>query len=171
MRKPKSARVEVLPDSSSPFQQLLETAPAKIGRVASLGASASLCFATIATAESADRVSVVVAGSVEPTPARVIAHVTPADVGREVVVGFELGQLDKPIVLGFLGGAPSVFGRDEVEVQANRLSIEGEQQVVIRCGSASITLTESGKILIKGDYVSSRATGTNRVRGGSVQIN
>jgi hypothetical protein len=42
---------------------------------------------------------------------------------------------------------------------------------VLQCGKASITLTKAGKVLIQGSYVSSRSTGVNRVKGGSVQLN
>jgi len=46
-----------------------------------------------------------------------------------------------------------------------------KDQLVLRCGRASITLTAAGKVLIEGAYVSSRSTGVNRIKGGSVQIN
>ncbi|MEW5071937.1 hypothetical protein AB1P14_09365, partial [Pseudomonas aeruginosa] len=38
-------------------------------------------------------------------------------------------------------------------------------------GKASITLTRAGKVIIRGAYLSSRSTGVNRIKGGSVQIN
>ena len=44
-------------------------------------------------------------------------------------------------------------------------------QIVLRCGEASITLTRAGKVLIRGAYVLSRSSGTNRIQGGSVEIN
>ena len=42
--------------------------------------------------------------------------------------------------------------------------------VLVR-GKASITLTREGKVLIRGTYLSSRSSGVNRIKGGSVQIN
>lgn len=60
---------------------------------------------------------------------------------------------------------------DERTIRSERLVFEATTEIVIRCGAASITLTEGGKVLIKGEYVLSRSTGTNRIRGGSVQIN
>ena len=42
---------------------------------------------------------------------------------------------------------------------------------MIECGSASITLTRAGKVLIRGHYVQSRATGVNSLKGGSVELN
>jgi hypothetical protein len=44
-------------------------------------------------------------------------------------------------------------------------------QMVLRCGKASITLTKEGKVIIQGAYVSSHSAGVLRLKGGSVQIN
>ena len=49
--------------------------------------------------------------------------------------------------------------------------LEGREEVVIKCGEASITLTKAGKILIRGNYLLNRASGVNRIQGGSVQVN
>ena len=55
--------------------------------------------------------------------------------------------------------------------RSERLIVTAKEQVVIRCGKASITLTRAGKVLIQGEYVLSRSAGVNRVKGGSVQLN
>ena len=49
--------------------------------------------------------------------------------------------------------------------------VSAKEQLVLRCGKASITLTKAGKVMIQGSYVLSRSTGVNRVKGGSVQLN
>jgi len=49
--------------------------------------------------------------------------------------------------------------------------LEAEQEVVLRCGDASITLRRDGKVVLRGAYVETRAKGLNRIRGGSVKIN
>jgi len=59
----------------------------------------------------------------------------------------------------------------EVQVDGRRVVLQGDDEVVLRCGKASITLRRNGKIVIRGAYLVSRAEGTNRIRGGSVQIN
>jgi hypothetical protein len=41
----------------------------------------------------------------------------------------------------------------------------------LRCGKSSITLTRAGKVLIEGEYISSRSSGVNRIKGGSIQLN
>ena len=49
--------------------------------------------------------------------------------------------------------------------------VDAREQLVLRCGKARITLTSAGKVLIEGAYISSRSTGVNRIKGGSVQLN
>ena len=59
----------------------------------------------------------------------------------------------------------------ELIVDGKRIVIQGEDEVVFRCGESSITLTKQGKIVIRGKYLVNRASGVNRILGGSVQIN
>lgn len=56
-------------------------------------------------------------------------------------------------------------------IDGKQLVLEGQEEIVLRCGDASITLDRTGKISIRGKYVLSRATGVNRILGGSVQVN
>ena len=66
---------------------------------------------------------------------------------------------------------PEQPGQVEVDADGERLIVSAKEQVVIRCGKASITLTKAGKVLIQGAYVLSRSSGVNRIKGGSVQLN
>ena len=59
----------------------------------------------------------------------------------------------------------------EVDSDGQRITVSAREQLVLRCGEASITLTKAGKVLIEGTYVSSRSSGVNRIKGGSVQLN
>lgn len=56
-------------------------------------------------------------------------------------------------------------------LDGNRVVLEGKEEIVLKCGEASITLTKAGKILIRGKYLLNRSTGVNRIMGGSVQVN
>jgi hypothetical protein len=56
-------------------------------------------------------------------------------------------------------------------VRGRRLEIEGTDEVVLRCGEASITLRRNGRVVMRGTYVESRSKGTNRIKGGVVLIN
>lgn len=63
------------------------------------------------------------------------------------------------------------LSENSIYIDGKHLVLEGHEEVVLRCGEASITLNRSGKISIRGKYLLSRATGMNRILGGSVQVN
>ena len=46
--------------------------------------------------------------------------------------------------------------------------LTADKEIELRCGKASITLTKAGKILLRGEYLLSRSSGVNRIKGGSV---
>ena len=99
-----------------------------------------------------------------------------AHIGMRVALMFDGGDPDRPIVVGVLRGQaawPLETRPDQVEVDADgeRLLVTAKEQLVLRCGKASITLTKAGKVLIEGNYLLSRSSGVNRIKGGSVQLN
>ncbi len=102
--------------------------------------------------------------------------------GREVLLAFENNDPKFPIIIDTMYSlieeiaepATVVFESEvtqEVTVDGKSMSFEAENEIVLKCGKASITLTKAGKILIKGDYVLSHSSGENRIRGGAVSIN
>jgi hypothetical protein len=56
-------------------------------------------------------------------------------------------------------------------VDGQRVELRGDDEVVLSCGEASITLRRSGRVVVRGTYVETRSKGVNRIKGGSVQIN
>jgi hypothetical protein len=114
-------------------------------------------------------------------PARSVVALDKSQIDQDVVLQFENADPNKPIVMGFLqptappptpdhpGQPPARTVR--VQVDGERLVFTGEKEIVLRCGEASITLTRAGKVLIRGEYVLSRASGLNRIKGGVVHIN
>jgi hypothetical protein len=60
---------------------------------------------------------------------------------------------------------------EDVMIDGKRITFDAKEEIVLKCGKASITLTKAGKVIIRGAYVLSRSSGVNRVKGGSVQIN
>jgi hypothetical protein len=108
--------------------------------------------------------------------ARTTVDVYGEQIGKDVVLQFEAGDPQRPIVMGVIRQPrawPTGERPEQVEVDADgeRLVVTAKEQIVLRCGKASITLTKAGKVLIQGAYVSTRSTGVNRIKGGSVQIN
>jgi len=110
--------------------------------------------------------------------ARTVVDLHGAHIGCNVVLMFEDADPGRPIVMGVLRtghreALPGSHAHAQVEVDADgeRMLIGAREQLVLRCGKASITLTRAGKVLIQGSYVSSRSTGVNRIKGGSVQLN
>ena len=58
-----------------------------------------------------------------------------------------------------------------VEVSGTRLELHVDREIVIHCGASSLTLSPDGRVSIRGTHLLSRATASNRIKGGSVQIN
>lgn len=135
-----------------------------------------------------------------PLAARAVIPLTPewakkavAD-KRELVLTFEAEQSDRPIVMGVLepvtalapargprsatvptpatpSGPLSPAAQLDAKVDGKRVVIEGQDEIVLKCGQASITLRRNGRVVVRGTYVETRANGVNRIRGGTVEIN
>lgn len=108
--------------------------------------------------------------------ARTMVDLHGPHIGKKVVLMFEDGDSAKPIIIGVLredAGSPFTEQPGQVEVDADgeRMIVSAKSEIVLRCGKASITLTKEGKIIIQGTYLSSRSTGVNRIKGGSIQLN
>lgn len=128
--------------------------------------------------------------------AQVIARVATHDpdftipaqlVGRKVVLVFEGGEPSRPLILGLVrepvtespaNEASTAICADSIgasgqslTVNGRRLLLEGQQEVVLRCGQGSITLRADGSIVVKGTRLLSRASEVNKIRGATVQIN
>ena len=114
--------------------------------------------------------------------ARSIVPLDTLMIGQEVALLFEAGDPTRPIVIGALQhqqpptpepvDAEAVTALPiEVEADGQRIVLTGKEEVVLRCGKASIQLLSDGTIRLRGTNVLSRASATNRIRGGNVQIN
>ena len=107
-----------------------------------------------------------------PVVARTIAVVSREDVGRDVALLFEGGEPARPVLIGLMAQPqPQRPATVSVDRDGERLELTAQQEIVLRCGDASITLTRAGKVLIRGAYVSSHSKGVNKIKGGAVHIN
>ncbi|WP_338848508.1 DUF6484 domain-containing protein [Massilia sp. W12] len=57
------------------------------------------------------------------------------------------------------------------EIDKRQITMQAGEELSLRCGDAAIILTSDGRILLRGVYISSQASATQRLLGGSVQIN
>lgn len=125
----------------------------------------------------------------EPVVALATSRLAAEHIGGEVALLFDSNR--RPIVIGPIlerctnetllavepeqeDPSPRQAEEDEtvtVERDGERLELTAQREIVLRCGTASITLTRAGKVLIRGKYLLSRSSGVNRIKGGSVQIN
>jgi len=98
-------------------------------------------------------------------------------IGRSVVVLFDSGALQAPIIMGVIEPhaladlQPTPESGVVVHADGERHLITAEREIVLRCGEASITLTRAGKVIIKGNYILSRSTGYNKIKGAAIDIN
>jgi hypothetical protein len=96
------------------------------------------------------------------------------DIGFKVALLFENGDPLLPMVIGRIQNPDSKTTespRITADVDGERLTLSANREIVLKCGKASITLTRSGKVILRGSYLLSRSSGVNRIKGGSVQIN
>jgi hypothetical protein len=114
----------------------------------------------------------------EIVPARTTISVLRQQVGSDVAVLFENGDVRQPIVVGVLRDSRGALPAADVpqslvsaQVDGQKVVLTAEREIVLRCGAASITLTRAGKVLIKGTYVLSRSSGYNKIKGAAVDIN
>lgn len=142
----------------------------------------------IVKVSSDGRPQVLFDGAVRPVVARVLAPLdvatlrAMADREAEVFLFFDRGDPRRPIIAGVLMPETAAENVSETveatvdlpefaHVDGKRVAVRGQDEVVLSCGKASITLRRNGRVIIKGTQIESRAAGANKVRGGSVRIN
>lgn len=57
------------------------------------------------------------------------------------------------------------------DVDGRRVELKAQDELVLRCGDASVTLRRNGRVIIRGAHVETYSTGVNRIKGGQVKIN
>ena len=99
---------------------------------------------------------------------------------QQTLVLFERSDRTRPIIVGFIEALqPSVPVTPpaeaapvvEADVDGKRVRVTAQDEIVLQCGSASVTLRRNGRVIIRGTYVETRSDGTNRIKGGQVHIN
>jgi hypothetical protein len=105
---------------------------------------------------------------------------SPSGEGQEVLVVFDAGDLEKPVVVGLLASedeetsAQHLRKADSItdsKTPPQQVVIEALAELMLKCGSGSITLRKDGKIVLRGTHLLARASGPIRIKGGHVEIN
>jgi hypothetical protein len=151
-------------------------------------AGAAAVLGRIVAVDAGGAISVEVPGVPEARPARLAVALSREELlaaletGGSVVLVFENGDPALPIIVGLVQTAgrpadgvhndsPEVPQVLEADVDGKRVRITAQDEIVLECGSASITLRRNGRVVVRGTYVESYSDGTNRIKGGQVRIN
>ena len=87
---------------------------------------------------------------------------------QRLAVMFVEGRADLPVVVGPILAEVDVETANAIP---ETIELTASKHIVLKCGRAVLRLLGDGSAVIRGDQVVSRATRTNRIRGGNVQIN
>jgi hypothetical protein len=105
------------------------------------------------------------------------AETPPADL-RGATVLLCVGATSLPVIVGLprealvlSSQAKKASPPPEVVVDGKTLTFDAKEQIVLRCGSGSITLKKDGTIVVLGTHLVSRSSGANKIKGATVAIN
>lgn len=62
-------------------------------------------------------------------------------------------------------------GRLEVVIDGEKLRLEAQHDIELRCGQASITLRYDGRIEVRGTHILSASRGPQRIKGATIALN
>jgi hypothetical protein len=147
--------------------------------------SAQIVTIVSVTADGTPEVEIGVDGPV--VPARLAVPVTRERIDaaialrQQTVILFEGGDPAKPLIVGFIEALPPLVPITpekpetrlmvEADADGKRVRVTAQDEIVLECGRASVTLRRNGRVVIRGTYVETWSEGTNRIKGGQVQIN
>ncbi|WIG94293.1 hypothetical protein KGD87_27635 [Myxococcus sp. SDU36] len=106
-----------------------------------------------------------------------------AQLRQGAILLFENGDPGLPLLMGLIHAPSETPLLDaaleppldeapmEAQVDGQRVVIEGRDEVVLRCGKASLTLRRNGQVLLRGINIRTEADEVQRIKGGKVQIN
>lgn len=93
--------------------------------------------------------------------------------GNEVAIGFADSDPARLMVLGLIiqpeRAKPSQALH--MKIDGERVTMQAQHELELRCGDAAILLTCDGNIQIRGTYITSHASATQRILGGAVSVN
>ena len=103
--------------------------------------------------------------------ARSVAALAGEDVGCEVALCFEDGDLNRPLIIGRIVEPVRQDAPPQIIRDGETVKVTASERLELRVGKASIVMKKDGHITIRGSYLVSHASASNRIRGGSVNLN
>lgn len=127
------------------------------------------------------KIMVKCAGS-EPKEARTLSSINKNELvrvsaeDREVIVVFTHEKPEEPVIIGIIENILEELvcmneAPHETFVDGERVEIRAEKEIALTCGEASITINKSGKIVVRGTDIVSRASGLNKIKGSGIEFN
>ena len=107
----------------------------------------------------------------EAIPARSLARLAADDVGAEVSLLFEEGDRMRPLIVGKLIEPARDDAAPLVVADGQMVRLTAKERIELRVGRSSIVMQADGQITIRGTDLVSHAARSNRIRGGSVNLN
>ncbi|MBZ9734245.1 MULTISPECIES: D-lyxose/D-mannose family sugar isomerase [unclassified Mesorhizobium] len=109
-------------------------------------------------------------------PARSLAELSSGMIGSEIALLFENGDPLKPLIVGrIVDPARKTAEGNQTDHHVVRdgetVKISAGERLELRCGKSVIIMEKDGHLTIRGTYLVSHASATNRIRGGSVNLN
>lgn len=103
--------------------------------------------------------------------ARSLTQLGADNVGAEVALLFEDGRRDRPLVIGRIIEPARTPDAALVVRDGEHLRLTARERIELRVGKASIIMEKDGHITIRGTHLVSHASASNRIRGGSINLN
>lgn len=106
-------------------------------------------------------------------PARSLTPLSTDETGTEVALLFEDGDLARPLIIGRIVEPLRRETADPPRIvhDGETVKITAGQRIELRVGKSSIIMEKDGHITIRGTNLVSHASASNRIRGGSVNLN
>jgi len=119
-----------------------------------IGRKAALLF----TCGNGEAQTPVIMGLIRSPLQEMLENFDPSNTGTPVEIH------DNPV------GIKGDFSGEDIEIDGRRV-LRAKEAFIFECGESSLTLTKSGKIIIRGKHLINHATGINWIMGGAIQLN
>ncbi|SIT59031.1 conserved hypothetical protein [Mesorhizobium prunaredense] len=109
-------------------------------------------------------------------PANSLTELSSDMIGMEVALLFENANPRKPLIVGRIVDpakrqANSRRSDSHVVRDGETVKISSSERLELRCGKSVIIMEKDGHLTIRGTNLVSHASASNRIRGGSVNLN